>query len=264
MRLWIFYPHLPRRWTGAFFCVFSVIVGPKVPWAWGHRPQPTLSSLWAPLEGLRTGPWDGLHKVVGDLPLVLKQVFNLCTVCVTYKEKKEHQWQKRGEIKMLWDKGKGLSVLTCMTSIHVSSVAIIFAPTSHDVVHKVRLSHVHGGVDFHLKYDTITHAVDNKHWFNITTADASDLMTCSCVLHHCDKHLLGNRENLSLCCSHFDLTLYLQLARHMVKQGISLLSSTHWESQFNKEQLDVKLLEGLLLNSTRGWYCFYSQSLSHL
>lgn len=95
-------------------CVLSVIVGPEVPRAGGHRPQPTLSSLWAPLEGLRAGSRDGLHKVVGDLPLVLKQVLNLCTVCIT-----------------------------CMTSIHISSVAIIFAPASHDVVHKVRLSHVH-------------------------------------------------------------------------------------------------------------------------
>lgn len=70
------------------FWVFSLIVGPKVPRAWSHQPHPTLSSLWAAPEGLHTGPWDGLHKVVGDLPLVLKQVFNFCTVCITYEEKK--------------------------------------------------------------------------------------------------------------------------------------------------------------------------------
>lgn len=82
--------------------MFSVIVGPKVPRAWGHRPQSTLSSLWAPLEGLRTEPWDELHKVVGDLPLVLKQVFSLCTVCVTCsrEEKKKKTISDRGGEKL--------------------------------------------------------------------------------------------------------------------------------------------------------------------
>lgn len=71
-------------------------------------PQPTLSSLWAPLEGLCTGPWYRLHKVVGDLPLVFKQVFGLCAVCIT-----------------------------CVTSVHVRSVAVVFTATSHDIVHEV-------------------------------------------------------------------------------------------------------------------------------
>ncbi len=77
--------------------MLSVIVGPKVPRAWGHRPQPTLSSLWAPLEGLRSGPWDGLNKVVGDLSLVLEKVFDLCTVCITCNGKKSINISYRGE-----------------------------------------------------------------------------------------------------------------------------------------------------------------------
>lgn len=103
-----FFIHICQRDEQEPFCVFSVIVGPKVPRAWGHRPQPHLSSLWAPLEGLKSGPWDGLHKVVGDLPLVLKQIFNLCTVCIACR-KKEHsyQWQSRGEMKMNWERGRG-------------------------------------------------------------------------------------------------------------------------------------------------------------
>lgn len=47
------------------------------------------------------------------------------------------------------------SVLTCVTAVHVRSVAIVFAPTSHDIVHKVRLRHVHRGVDFHLQNNTV-------------------------------------------------------------------------------------------------------------
>ncbi len=98
------------------FCVFSVIVGPKVPRGWGHRPQPTLSSLWAPLEGLCTGPEDGLHKVVGDLPLVLKQVFNLCTVCVTYMGEKNIS-VGRGE-KLRWCEKTEKSVCPHLHDIH--------------------------------------------------------------------------------------------------------------------------------------------------
>lgn len=33
------------------------------------------------------GPGAGLHKVVGDLSLVLKQVFGFSAVCITYKGK---------------------------------------------------------------------------------------------------------------------------------------------------------------------------------
>lgn len=97
-----YFSHICQGDEQAPFCVFSLIVGPKVPRAWSHQPQRTLSSLWAPLEGLRTGPWNGLHKVVGDLPLVLKQVFNLCTVCIACKGKKEHSyhWQRRAGMKM--------------------------------------------------------------------------------------------------------------------------------------------------------------------
>lgn len=37
-----------------------------------------------------------------------------------------------------------------MTAVHVRSVPVVFAPTSHDVVHEVRLCHIHCGIDFNL------------------------------------------------------------------------------------------------------------------
>ena len=77
------YPRLPRRWTGTIFaCSLLLWVlrsqepGPmdlSPPWV-VSRPHWKASVL---------SPGDGLHKVVGDLPLVLKQVFNLRTVCIT-------------------------------------------------------------------------------------------------------------------------------------------------------------------------------------
>lgn len=155
--MWIFQPHLPRRWTGTVLWVLSYCRsrGPKDPEpptsAWVVS---SLSSLWAPPEGLHTVPLDGLHKVVGDLPLVLKQVFDLGTVCITWKwgEKQHHsQCQRKADIKMRRE--RGCPVLTCMTSVHVCSVAVVLAPASHDIVHKVRLCHIHWGIYFHLPKD---------------------------------------------------------------------------------------------------------------
>lgn len=151
-RVWTLQPHRPSRRTGAILCVLSCCRSRR------HGTSNltlTLSSLWVPLAGLRTGPCHRLHKVVGDLPLVLEQVFHLCTVCITWTGKREHrQCQRRGEIQM--KKERLHSVLTCMAWVHVYSVAIILAPTPHHIVHKVWFSHIHWGVYFHLPKDKIT------------------------------------------------------------------------------------------------------------
>lgn len=158
---------------------FLLLVVLKVPSAWGHQPQITLRSLWTLLKGLPSGSEDVLHKIVGDLPLVLKQIFNLCTVCITWR-RGEKNVSKVTELEKRW---LGLSFLTWMTSMHENSVAVIFTPTSHDIIQKVRLSHVHRGVNFHLQ---------NKNrrwqwaWFSIT----SDVDLC-----------VTRIQNLSLCCS---------------------------------------------------------------
>lgn len=62
--------------------VLSLTVVAKVP----GSPSPlSLSSLWglAARPAVGPGPGGGLHKVVGDLPLVLKQVFCLSAVRIT-------------------------------------------------------------------------------------------------------------------------------------------------------------------------------------
>lgn len=66
--------------------VFSLTVVAKVPGSWKHPTSPlSLSSLWglAARPAVGPGPGGGLHKVVGDLPLVLKQVFCLGAVRIT-------------------------------------------------------------------------------------------------------------------------------------------------------------------------------------
>lgn len=123
----------------------------------GSKRPNNLSPHWVVsgwLEDLRTGPCDGLHKVVGDLPLVLKQVFNLCTVCITCKWERESSALEAGRHQN--EKTERCSVLTCMTSIQVCSVAIVFAPTPHNIVQEVRLRHIHWGIYLHLPKDTIT------------------------------------------------------------------------------------------------------------
>lgn len=68
---------------------FSLTVDPKVPASWNHPTSPlSLSSLWGLLLEVlgphpTPHPLGGLHEVVGDLPLVLKQVFCLSAVGIT-------------------------------------------------------------------------------------------------------------------------------------------------------------------------------------
>lgn len=79
----------PERWAPPR--VFSLTVDAKVPASWNPPTSPlSLSSLWGlPLSVLPPpSPTGGLHKVVGDLPLVLEQVFRLSAVGITCDSQK--------------------------------------------------------------------------------------------------------------------------------------------------------------------------------
>lgn len=75
--------------------VFSLTVDAKVP---ASRNSPNLplqseQSLGSPAVGSAPNPpptTGGLHKVVGDLPLVLEQVFRLSAVGITCGSQKVH------------------------------------------------------------------------------------------------------------------------------------------------------------------------------
>lgn len=78
--------HFQREERRASLRVFSLTVVAKVPGSWKHPTLPlSLRSLWglAARPAVDSGPCGGLHEVVGDLPLVLKQVFCLSAVRIT-------------------------------------------------------------------------------------------------------------------------------------------------------------------------------------
>lgn len=66
-----------------------------------------------------------------------------------------------------------------MTAVHVCSIPIVFAPTSHYIVHEVRLCHIHCRIDFNLqKKETITaRPLVFQHWFEDESPPATFLLT---------------------------------------------------------------------------------------
>lgn len=225
MRLWIFYPRLPRRWTGAIFVCSPLlwVLRSQGPGAIDLSPPWVVSGPhW---KAFVLGPGRGYTKLLVICLWCSKRSSISALYASPVREKRVKLWVT--EEGWRWSKKE--------------EEAFLSPPAWHPYMYALWPSYLHRHLmtlfiksDSAMSIEGLTStckntqpyssSVDNKHRFNITAAHVSDLLTCSCVLHHRDKLSLGNRENLSLCCSRFNRILYLQLAGHMVKQGVSLLS----------------------------------------
>lgn len=88
------------------------------------------------------GPRPHSQEVVGDLTLVVEQVFRLGAVSVAWGKKKHKKTEAVSVVEMGAASICVSSSRTCVASVHVDSRPVVLAPTAHHVVLEIGLGHV--------------------------------------------------------------------------------------------------------------------------